>query len=78
MVGSSAAPFLIVFRRALYTFSGRRERITSSEKTLMPKSWRTGVSEALTRAPVVGQAVMAAMALWRAVVWPMANFDSER
>ena len=30
-------------------FSGSRAFITSSEKTLMPKSWRTGVSDALTR-----------------------------
>ena len=66
-LGSSGAPFLIVLRRARWMFSGRRDRITSSEKTFTPKSWRTGMSCSMARWPLVDQAVTAAMALWRAL-----------
>ena len=70
-VGSSGAPCLIVLRRALNTFSGRRARITSSEKTLAPKSWRTGTSLGRACRPSSDHEVIAATALWRALGLPM-------
>src|SRR5262249_39563848 len=67
------APFLIVLRRVLYTFSGSRDRITSSENTLAPKSWRIGTFLGGTRvaSPLLFFAAIAATAFWRAVARSM-------
>src|SRR5947209_347163 len=74
-LGSSGAPFLIVLRRALYTFSGKRARITSSEKTLAPNIWRIEPFRGGTRPPdpLDCQDVIAVTALWRALVVSMGN-----
>src|SRR4051812_30091388 len=61
----------MVLRRALYTFSGRRVRITSSENTLAPKSWRTGMWLGRACRPSSDHEVIAATALWRALGLPM-------
>src|SRR5436190_23998740 len=52
----------MVSRMALYTFSGKRARITSSEKTLTPKSWRTDIPFLGARRPELGHDVTALIA----------------
>src|SRR5208337_4132329 len=49
--------------------SGSRARITSSVKTLLPKSWRIGTDDLGARRPWLGHEVTASMAASLARVW---------
>jgi hypothetical protein len=52
-------------------FSGNRDFITSSENTLVPKSWRIGVPVLGALRPLIGHEVTASMAAVLARECPM-------
>ena len=59
-------------------FSGSRAFITSSEKTLLPKSWRIDAAGRGARRPLIGHDVMALMADSRAREGCMAFLPNAR